>query len=124
MRQDGARRPRRRTVVITVVVAVIVIALGAAGGGYLLLRTHGSPSQTAASYLSAWQHDDYPAMGTVSVNVPAAGLAAPLKQASAQLGIKTLRLSPGLVTNDSAGAQARFTATADLASGHVWKYQG
>ena len=51
-------------------VLVLVIALGAAAGAYLLQRTTGSPSQTAAAYLSAWQRGAYPAMDKVSVNVP------------------------------------------------------
>ncbi|HEY3734881.1 MAG TPA: penicillin-binding transpeptidase domain-containing protein [Streptosporangiaceae bacterium] len=124
MQQVGARRPRRRTVVVIVIAAVLVLGLGAAGGSYLLLRTHGSPSQTAASYLSAWQRGAYGAMDQVSVNVPSGGLARPLKQASAQLGLRSLRLSPGQVTTSGGGTQVRFTATAELASGHVWTYQG
>ena len=69
------RPRRRRSVIIAVVALVLVIALGAAGGAYLLQRTIGSPSQTAAAYLSAWQRGDYPAMDKVSVNVPSSGLA-------------------------------------------------
>ena len=56
------------------VTVVLVAALAAAGGGYLLLRTRGSPRQTAASYLRAWQRDGYSAMQRVSVNVPRSGL--------------------------------------------------
>jgi Penicillin binding protein transpeptidase domain/NTF2-like N-terminal transpeptidase domain len=119
------RPRRRRPVIIAVVVAALVIALGAAGGAYLLLhRTVGSPSQTAAAYLSAWQRGAYPAMDKVSVNVPRSGLAGPLKQAAAALGVRRLRLSPGRVTTAGGSAQAQFTATAVLASGHTWRYQG
>jgi len=119
------RPRRRRSVIIAVVVAALVIALGAAGGSYLLLhRTEGSPSQTAAAYLSAWQRGAYPAMDKISVNVPPGGLAGPLKQAAAELGVRRLRLSPGRVTTAGGSAQAQFTATAVLASGHTWRYQG
>ena len=107
-----------------VVAVVLVLALVAGGAAYLLLRTHGSPQQTAASYLSDWQRGDYRAMNKVSVNVPHGGLATPLSQFAAQVGVRQLHLVLGRVTPDSAGAQARYTATADLASSHVWRYTG
>ena len=121
---SGTRRGSRRKVIIGVVVAVLVLALAAGGGYYFLLRTIGSPQQTAASYLSAWQRGSYPAMEKVSVNVPRSGLAGPLRQASAELGIRHIRLSLGRVTTAGGSAQAQFTATAALGSGHTWRYQG
>ena len=123
--QVGVRRRRRRSVVIAVVAAVVVVALGVAGGSYLLVHgTQGSPSQTAASYLAAWQRGSYSGMQKVSVSVPRSGLAGPLKQASAELGIRRLRLSPGRATTTGGSTQVQFTATADLSSGHVWTYRG
>ena len=116
-------RDRRRAIVAGVVVAVLIVA-AAAAGGYLLLRTIGSPQQTAAAYLSGWQRASYPAMEQVSVNVPRGGLAGPLRQADADLGIRRIRLAPGPVTTDGGSARARFTVTADLASGHTWTYTG
>ena len=127
MHQVAMGRPKRRrrpSVIIAVVVAVLVVAAGAAGGSYLLLRTGEQPNQAAASYLRAWQRGSYAAMDKVSVNVPRSGLAGPLKLASDQLGIRRLRLSLGRVTTTGGSAQATFTATADLASGHTWKYRG
>ncbi len=121
MRRRGLRRRRAVTVVV---VLVLVAALGAAGAGYVLLRTIGSPRQTAASYLRAWQSGKYPAMGEVSVDVPVSGLAGPLKQAAADLGMRRMQVSLGQVTSKGASAQAWFTATADLASGHTWTYRG
>ncbi len=123
-RDGGARRGKRRTVVTVVAVAVIVLALAAGGAGYLLLRTHGSPQQTAASYLAAWQRGDYTAMGKASVNVPRSGLAAPLRQAASEVGMRSIHLVLGRVTPNGGSASARFTATAGLASGHVWTYRG
>jgi hypothetical protein len=121
----GGMRPRRRRSVTAVVVAVAVLVLAlASAGSYLLFRTKGSPQQAAASYLLGWQQHDYPAMDKVSVNVPPSGLARPLNQAATDLGIRHLRLAPGRVSTDGGSAQARFTATADLASGHIWTYQG
>ncbi|HXP20634.1 MAG TPA: penicillin-binding transpeptidase domain-containing protein [Streptosporangiaceae bacterium] len=118
------KRRRSRTVAVLVMVAVLIIGLGVAGASYLLLRTKGSAQQTAASYLRAWQQGDYPAMERVSVNVPGSGLAGPLTQTSAELGVRSTHLKLGRVTTSGGTAQARFTVTDDLASSHVWTYQG
>src|SRR6266699_5062042 len=88
----GRRRRGKRPIIIGVVVAVLVLALAAGGAGYLLLRTVGSPQQTAASYLTAWQKGDYPAMNQVSIGKPAGGLAGPLRLAATQLGVRRLHL--------------------------------
>jgi len=63
-------------------------------------------------------------MGQVSVNVPRGGLAGPLRQARAQLGVRHLRLTPGPVATDGGSVRARFTATAALATGQTWTYTG
>ena len=124
MQEIGARRGRRRAVTAIAAVVVLVLAVAGAGVGYLLLRTKGSPQQTAASYLTGWQHGSYQAMNRVSVNVPSGGLAGPLQRTAAQLGMRHIHLVPGRVTVTGGSALARFTATADLASGHAWTYQG
>ncbi|MBO0773578.1 MAG: hypothetical protein J2P35_19145, partial [Actinobacteria bacterium] len=116
--------PRRRGVVALIVAGVLVLVAAGGGISYLLLHTRGSPQQTAASYLRAWQRRDYRAMERVSVNVPAGGLAGPVGRAAAQLGMRRLQVSVGQVTKTGGTAQARFTATASLASGHAWTYQG
>ena len=118
-------RPARRLRIGALISAVLLtLVLAGAGGSYLLLRIIGSPRQTAASYLAAWQRGSYPGMQQVSVNVPRSGLAGPLRQAAAELGQRRIRLSLGQVTSAGGSARARFTATVDLASGHVWTYQG
>jgi hypothetical protein len=109
---------------IVAVVAVLVIGAGAAVGGYLVLRTKGSPQQTASSYLAAWHRGAYSAMDKVSVGVPGGGVAGPLKQVAAEVGIRNIHLSLGAVTSAGGSAQAAFTAKADLISGHVWVYRG
>jgi hypothetical protein len=124
MHDTGRRRRRRRRILAGVVAAVLVVAAAAGVGGYLLTRTIGSPQQTAASYLRAWQRGSYAAMEQVSVGVPASGLAGPLRQADAELGLRSISLVPGPVTTGGGSAQARFTATAVLASGHTWTYRG
>jgi hypothetical protein len=122
--RSNVPRRKRRTVIAVVTVAALILAAAGGGAAFLLLRTKGSPQQTAASYLAAWQRGSYPAMNQVSVNVPGGGLAGPLKQTAKQLGMRSIRLSLGQVTAGGGSAQARFTATAGLASGHVWTYQG
>ncbi len=125
MSHGSMRRTSRRSLIITVaVIAAVVVATGAAGGYVLLTRTQGSPQQTAASYLRAWQQGSYTAMGKVSVGVPAGGLAGPLRQTAAELGQRRIQLKLGKVTENGGSARARFTATADLASGHTWTYPG
>lgn len=121
--QRPPKRRRRRLVVIVAVV-VLLLGAGAAGGGYLLLRTQGSPAQTAASYLAAWQRGDYQAMNRVSMDLPRNGLAGPITRAEAQLGVKHTLLTLGAVTISGDTAKARFSVTDDLASNHVWTYQG
>jgi len=124
MSHGGVRPRRRRSITAMLAVVVLVLALASAAGGYLLLRTKGSPQQTAAGYLLDWQRDSFPAMDKISVNVPRSGLAGPLSRAAAELGMRRIHLVPGRVTVTGGSAQARFTATASLASGHVWTYQG
>lgn len=125
MSLGSMRRTKRRSLIIVVaVIAAVVVATGAAGGYVLLTRTQGSPQQTAASYLRDWQQGSYAAMGKVSVNVPSSGLGSPLRQTAAELGLRSIHLRLGPVSQNGGSARARFTATADLASGHVWTYPG
>src|ERR1043165_5963891 len=94
LRRRGAQwdRPHRgrRRIIIIVTVSALVLGLAAGAGGYLLLRTIGSPQQTAASYLAAWHKRYYAAMDQISVGKPRSGLAGPLGQAAAQLGLRSL----------------------------------
>ena len=119
-------RPPRRRPTARAVIAVVVTAVVVAGGigAYVLLRAKGSPQQTAASYLSAWQRAQYSAMARLSVNVPPGGLATPLKQVDTDLGLRSIGLALGKVTSSGSTAVARYTARAGLAAGHVWTYQG
>jgi Penicillin binding protein transpeptidase domain/NTF2-like N-terminal transpeptidase domain len=124
MSHSHSRPARRLRIWALISAALLVLVLAGAGGSYLLLHTTGSPQQTAASYLAAWQRGSYPGMAGVSVDVPRSGLADPLRQTAAELGQRRIRLSLGQVTSTGGSARARFTATADLASGHVWTYHG
>ncbi|HEV2374439.1 MAG TPA: penicillin-binding transpeptidase domain-containing protein, partial [Streptosporangiaceae bacterium] len=118
-----ARGRSRRTLAVLAAAAVLVVVAGGVTA-YVMLRTIGSPQQTAATYLSAWQRGDYHAMDQVTVDQPHGGLAGPLTQAATQLGVKHLRLVPGQESTVSGTTVAAFRATASLASGQVWAYQG
>jgi Penicillin binding protein transpeptidase domain/NTF2-like N-terminal transpeptidase domain len=123
MREYGRRR-RRVPIVAVAVVAVLVLALAGAAVGFLVLRTHGSPQQTATAYLRGWERGDYASMDKVSVGVPPGGLAGPLRAAAAQLGARSMHLAMGDVTTAGGSARAPFTATDRLSGGHVWTYRG
>jgi len=120
------RKNRRPRGVIAFVTAIALLAVAAVvAGSYLLLRTNGSPAQTAARYLSAWQRGNVASMRELSVNVPAGGLAAPISQVNHDLGVRARWLRLGRVTGSGAAtARAMFTATTTLAGGLRWTYQG
>jgi hypothetical protein len=118
-----AKRPRG-VIAFVLVIALLAVAVIAAGS-YILLRTKGSPGETAARYLSAWQHGNIAAMRELSVGVPASGLAGPLTQVNHDLGVRSRQLRLGGVAGGRAGtARASFTATLALADGVRWTYQG
>ena len=126
-RDPGPMRTARRSRSVIAFVIVIAVLAGAAvvAGSYLLLRTNGSPAETAARYLSAWQRGNVAEMRELSVNVPAGGLAKPIAQVNHDLGARGRELRLGRVTGGRAGtARATFTATTVLAGGLRWTYQG
>ena len=109
-RRSFVMRPRRRRpVIIAVVVAALVIALGAAGAELPVAAAHrrAARARPRPAYLSAWQRGAYPAMDKVSVNVPRSGLAGPLQQAAAELGVRRLRLVAGPGDRRTAGPPRR-----------------
>jgi hypothetical protein len=122
--QPGKRPSRRRTITIVVIVAVLVAAVIAAGGSYFLLRTKGSPQETAQAYLSAWQRGDYRAMNQVSIGVPSGGVGGRVTAANTQLGVRATTLKLGQISTDSGTAVASFTVTDALTANHTWVYHG
>jgi len=123
---NGTTRAKRPRGVIAFVLVIVLLAVAAvAAGSYVLLRARGSPGETAARYLSAWQRGNVAAMRELSVGVPAAGLAGPLAQVDRDLGVRARSLRLGAVTGSRHGAaRASFTATLTLADGVRWTYQG
>ena len=123
MRERGSRASG---FAVTVAVLGTIASLVVAGviALFLVMHVTGSPELAATTYLTDWQTRLYAEMDTVTVNAPEGGVAGPLNAASAQLGMHHLILVPGKVTQDGNTAQVRFTATATIATGSVWKYQG
>jgi hypothetical protein len=111
---------------VTAAVIGVIASLVVAGAiaAFLVLHVTGSPEQAADTFLTNWETRTYSAMDPVTVNAPKGGVAVPLRAAAAQLGMRRIHLVLGQVTQNGGTAQARFTATATIAAGQVWKYQG
>ena len=120
------RRSRPNGLVVTLAVLGTLASLVVAGVFALFLVMHvtGSPEETATTYLTDWQTHVYAGMDAVTLNAPEGGVARPLRATAAQLGMRRIHLMLGKVTQDGNTAQVRFTATATIATGSVWKYQG
>jgi len=112
------------TVTIAVVAALATLVLAVGIGTFLLVHVTGSPQDTATTFLTDWQAHQYAEMDTVTVNAPAGGVAGPLRASAAQLNLRSIHLKLGPVTQNGSSAQAKFTATATIAGGQVWTYQG
>jgi len=122
----GERGSRPNGLVVTLAVLGTVASLVVAGviALFLVMHVTGSPEETATTYLTDWQIRAYGEMDAVTLNAPEGGVAGPLRAAAAQLGMSHLHLAVGKVTQDGNTAQVRFAATATIATGSVWKYQG
>jgi cell division protein FtsI/penicillin-binding protein 2 len=94
-------------------------AIVAAAGTYVLLRTKGSPRQTATAYLDAWEKNDYAAMSAL-VAAPPADLATRLGSMRTNLGVTKAGFRLGTVRE----SRAPFTAALTLKGVGAWTYQG
>lgn len=108
---------RRATVILASCLALAGILAGV--GAYAVLRTKGSPRQTAAAFLSAWEQNDYAAMSALTV-APPPDLAASLTATRTALGVTKAGYRLGTVR----GGRAPFTATLTLKGIGDWTYQG
>jgi len=120
-RDSRASGPAVTAAVFGTIASLVVAGIIAV---FLIVHVTGSPEETATTFLTDWQTRTYSEMDTVTVNAPEGGVAGPLRATAAQLGMTHLHLALGKVTQDGSTAQARFTATATIATGSVWKYQG
>ncbi|MEV5751369.1 penicillin-binding transpeptidase domain-containing protein [Actinoallomurus sp. NPDC052308] len=106
-----------------IIAAALVVVLGVAGGGaYVLLRTKGSPAQTAEDFLAGWRRGDLAAMRAATVTPPA-DFDRYYQGLRTDLGTTKVGVSLGTVTKHGKQATAPFTATLALPAGD-WKYQG
>jgi Penicillin binding protein transpeptidase domain/NTF2-like N-terminal transpeptidase domain len=112
------------TVTIAVVAALATLVVAVGVGTFLLVHVTGSPQETATTFLTDWQAHQYAEMDAVTVNAPAGGVAGPLRASAAQLNLRSIHLKLGQVTQNGSSAQAKFTATTEIAGGQVWTYQG
>lgn len=115
--------PRARTIAIASV-AVVLVAGAGAGGAYYLLRTRGTPQETAESFLRAWGNGDTAAMRAL-LSEPVADFAATYARLGADLRVKSteVRLT-GVTGNGDGRATAGYTATLTLGEAGRWTYQG
>ncbi|MEV5708848.1 penicillin-binding transpeptidase domain-containing protein [Actinoallomurus sp. NPDC052274] len=106
-----------------IIAAALVVVLGVAGGGaYVLLRTKGSPAQTAEDFLAGWRRGDLAAMRAATVTPPA-DFDRYYQGLRTDLGATKVGVSLGAVAKHGKQATAPFTATLTLPAGD-WKYQG
>ena len=120
------RDSRASGLAVTVAVFGTIASLVVAGviAAFLIMHVTGSPEETATTFLTDWQTQLYADMDAVTLNAPEGGVAGPLRATGAQLGMRHINLVLGHVTQDGSTAQAHFAATATIAAGQVWKYQG
>lgn len=111
-----------RGTTIAIVSGVTVLVLAAAGGGaYYLLRTTGSPLETAQKFVAGWQAADNAAM-TATLATPQS--LAPYDQMRKGLDVQSISVRLGAVTTGEDTARAPYDATLKLKNVGEWTYQG
>ncbi|GII97436.1 penicillin-binding transpeptidase domain-containing protein [Sinosporangium siamense] len=115
--------PSRRTIAI-ISVSAVVVAAGAAGGAYYVLHTRGTPQETAARFVKAWERGDLTAMRAELAKAPA-GFDKTYTAMDRDLGVesKSIRLDP-VREPEGDTARASFTATLRLKNLGEWTYRG
>ncbi|MDF5758027.1 penicillin-binding transpeptidase domain-containing protein [Spongiactinospora sp. TRM90649] len=114
--------PRRRTIAIVSVTAVL-LAGAAAGGGYYLLRTRGTPAETAQRFTQAWQRGDLTAM-RAELTGPVPGFSQAYDRLDDALGPRSTMVKVTGVREDDQGATAGYSVVHDFRSGGRWAYDG
>ena len=104
------------------IAAGVVVVLGVAAGAYVLLRTKGSPSDTASAFLSAWERGDGVAMRE-QVLAPPPDMDRQYQALRTGLGVTKVHATLGKVVKSGGSANAPFTAGLALPMG-TWRYQG
>jgi Cell division protein FtsI/penicillin-binding protein 2 len=115
--------PRGRTIAITSA-AVVLLAGAGAGGAYYLLRTQGTPQQTAESFVRAWSRGDTAAMRAQLAD-PTVKFTAVYDGIAKNLGVRATEVRiTGVTENGDDRATAGYTATLTLGEAGRWSYQG
>ncbi|HEY1627498.1 MAG TPA: NTF2-like N-terminal transpeptidase domain-containing protein [Streptosporangiaceae bacterium] len=103
-----------------VIVVIGVVVFGTAVG----FGTEQSAEGTVQNFLLDWQAQDYAAAGALTTAAPAT-VASALKNTFGQLDATALYLSMDSIVQHGNKAEAKFTASVDLAEeGRVWTYRG
>jgi hypothetical protein len=114
---------RHKYLWVAIGAGALVVMLGIAAGAYVLLRTKGSPKDTASTFLSAWEHGDSAGMHAATLTPPP-DIDRQYQALRTGLDVKTVRTTLGTVTKQGGGhATAPFTADLALPMG-TWRYQG
>ena len=117
--KSGLRLTRRARIIGVLVVVAALLSVGLTTG----FGSEPSAQPAVQSFLLAWQQQRYQDAGALTTSQPAT-VATALKNAFAQLDATQLFLTMDSVTQHGDTAQASFTASVDLAGGHVWSYRG
>ncbi|MBV9445130.1 MAG: hypothetical protein JO345_04430 [Streptosporangiaceae bacterium] len=113
------RIPRDRVAALFIVVVGVIVIGTAVGFG-----SEESAEPVAQGFLLDWQQQQYSAAGALTT-ASQSSVASALKAALGQLGASALFLSMDSVVQHGASAEARFTASVDLAQqGQTWTYHG
>ncbi|MEV5410087.1 penicillin-binding transpeptidase domain-containing protein [Thermopolyspora sp. NPDC052614] len=115
--------PRARTIAITAV-AVVVVAGAGAGGAYYLLRTQGTPQETAERFVQAWSKGDTAAM-RAQLGERAPNFAPTYDRLAKDLRVKSTEVRiTGVTTTGDDRAKAAYSATLAIGDAGRWTYQG
>ncbi len=107
---------------VAIIAGATVAVVGVAAGAYVLLRTKGSPSDTASTFLSAWERGDAAAMRGAAL-APPPDMDQQYATLRTGLGVTKVTARLGTVVKQGGGATAPFTADLRLPMG-TWRYQG
>ncbi|MFI7694840.1 penicillin-binding transpeptidase domain-containing protein [Nonomuraea sp. NPDC049655] len=102
-------------------VSAVLVAGAAGGGAYYLLRTKGTPGETAQRFAAAWQAGDKAAM---TAELASQQQLTAYDQQRAALGVESATVKLGRVVEGDGRAKVPYTATLALKNIGSWSYDG
>ncbi|MEV3986103.1 penicillin-binding transpeptidase domain-containing protein [Nonomuraea sp. NPDC049758] len=102
-------------------VSAVLVAGAAGGGAYYLLRTKGTPGETAQRFAAAWQAGDKAAM---TAELATQQQLTAYDQQRAALGVESATVKLGRVVEGDGRAKVPYTATLALKNIGSWSYDG